>query len=30
MQLICKFEGPLPDQMGEMDEWCWAEVHTPR
>ena len=29
MHLVVRFEGPLPDQMGEMDEWCWAEVPPP-
>lgn len=27
MHLVCKFESLSPDQLGEMDEWCWAEVH---
>lgn len=26
LHLVIKFEGPLPDEGGEMDEWCWAEV----
>lgn len=26
---VIKFDGPLPDQVGEMDEWCWAEVPHP-
>lgn len=26
MHLIVPFEGPSPDQTGEMDDWCWAEV----
>ena len=29
MHLVIKFDGPLPDQVGEMDEWCWAEVPHP-
>lgn len=24
--IVVKFDGPSPDQLGEMDEWCWAEV----
>lgn len=25
-RVIVKFDGPSPDQLGEIDEWCWAEI----